>query len=235
MVSELTKIALVHLYTQGYRDESLANFSLSLTTPSIIYDQERIALMKDKMDLATQMMESKLFPSDYIYDNIFHLSEDQYDEYRDLVREDTKRQFRLSQIEGEGNDPQETGNSYGTPHDLASLYGKGRMESDPANVPSGYDEKTEDPGRPKENSSNRNTQDSNFGKDRLGVGGMKKDYNDNKKLKVDYKGGSPLALENHEVGKHINVLKSIPQTKKKMIFEGEDKDSPLLDESNIKQ
>tara|TARA_R110002153_G_scaffold211662_1_gene364276 strand:+ start:3614 stop:5374 length:1761 start_codon:yes stop_codon:yes gene_type:complete len=189
MVSELTKIALVHLYTQGYRDESLANFSLSLTTPSIIYDQERIALMKDKMDLATQMMESKLFPSDYIYDNIFHLSEDQYDEYRDLVREDTKRQFRLSQIEGEGNDPQETGNSYGTPHDLASLYGKGRMESDPANVPSGYDEKTEDPGRPKENSSNRNTQDSNFGKDRLGVGGMKKDYNDNKKLKVDYKGG----------------------------------------------
>ena len=203
MVSELTKIALVHLYTQGYRDESLANFSLSLTTPSIIYDQERIALMKDKMDLATQMMESKLFPSDYIYDNIFHLSEDQYDEYRDLVREDTKRQFRLSQIEGD--------------------------------VPSGYDEKTEDPGRPKENSSNRNTQDSNFGKDRLGVGGMKKDYNDNKKLKVDYKGGSPLALENHEVGKHINVLKSIPQTKKKMIFEGEDKDSPLLDESNIKQ
>jgi hypothetical protein len=26
MVSELTKIALIHLYTQGYRDEQLANF-----------------------------------------------------------------------------------------------------------------------------------------------------------------------------------------------------------------
>ena len=39
------------------------------------------------------------------------------------------------QIEAEGNDPVETGKSYGTPHDLASLYGKGRMYSDPTNVP----------------------------------------------------------------------------------------------------
>ena len=77
------------------------------------------------------MQESQLFPSDWIYDNIFHLSEDQYDEYRDLIREDTKRKFRLAQIEAEGNDPLETGKSYGTPHDLASLYGKGRMYSEP--------------------------------------------------------------------------------------------------------
>jgi len=237
MVSELTKIALVHLYTQGYRDESLANFELSLTTPSIIYDQERIALMKEKMDLANQMVDSKLFPSDYIYDHIFHLSEDQYDEYRDLVREDTKRKFRLDQIESEGNDPQETGKSYGTPHDLASLYGQGRMESDPANIPTGYNEKKENPGRPKEKVSKRNTQDDNFGKDRLGAAGMKKDYNSNDKLKVDFKGGSPLALENHEVGKHMSALKSIPTSKtnkKQLVFEGKDKESSLLDESNIK-
>ena len=60
VLSELYKIALVHLYTQGYRDEQLANFELSLTNPSIIYDQERIALMKEKVDLAAQMMETKL-------------------------------------------------------------------------------------------------------------------------------------------------------------------------------
>jgi hypothetical protein len=82
IISELNKIALVHLYTQGYTAESLTNFELSLTTPSIIYDQERIALMKEKVDLANQMMENSLLPSDWIYENIFHLSEDQYDEYR---------------------------------------------------------------------------------------------------------------------------------------------------------
>jgi hypothetical protein len=240
MVSELYKIALVHLYTQGYRDEQLGNFELSLTTPSIIYDQERVALMKEKMDLATQMQESQLFPSDWIYDNIFHLSEDQYDEYRDLVREDTKRKFRLAQIEAEGNDPQETGKSYGTPHDLASLYGKGRMYSEPGNVPKGYDETEEkNPlGRPKKKVSKRNTQDDNFGKDRLGSAGMKKDYNANNGLKKDFKGGSPLTLEdktNTHYQKHGDMLKNISLGKKQLVFEEDKGENSLLDESNIKE
>jgi hypothetical protein len=36
ILSELNKIALVHLYTQGFTGESLTNFEISLTTPSII-------------------------------------------------------------------------------------------------------------------------------------------------------------------------------------------------------
>ena len=227
IVSELYKIGLVHLYTQGYRDEQLANFELSLTTPSIIYDQERVALMKEKMDLASQMVETNMFPTDFVYDHLFHLSEDQYDDYRDLIREDAKRKFRLSQIEAEGNDPVESGKSYGTPHDLASLYGTGRMDSDPANVPKGYDKDKAEVGRPEEKVSNRNTQEDNFGKDRLGREGMKKDYNDNSKLK-----------ENTHFLAHQNMLKNISlplSNKKEMIFEEDKKGDSLLDESNIKE
>ena len=228
VVSELYKIALVHLYTQGYRDEQLGNFELSLTNPSIIYDQERIALMKEKVDLAAQMTETKLLPTDWIYEHIFHLSEDQFDEYRDLIREDAKRSFRLAQLEAEGNDPIETGKSYGTPHDLASLYGSGRMYSNPANVPDGYDKDQKTPlGRPTEKVSKRNSQDGNFGKDRLGAAGMKKDYNDSNK--------SPLALEgNTQFLQHQSMLNSIPG-KKQMVFEQDKAKSSLLDESNIKE
>jgi hypothetical protein len=237
IVSELYKIATVHLYTQGYRDESLANFELSLTTPSIIYDQERVALMKEKVELANSLMENQLLPSDWIYENIFHLSEDQYDEYRDLIREDVKRKFRLTQIETEGNDPVETGKSYGTPHDLATLYGQGRMYSDPTNVPAGYaDDLEKNPlGRPKEKASKRNTQDDNFGKDRLGSAGMKKDYNSNDKIKPDFKGGSPLALESsHIFSKYESMLKAIP-TRKQLVFENDNSGESLLDETNIKE
>ena len=229
VVSELYKIALVHLYTQGYREEQLANFELSLTTPSIIYDQERVALMKEKMDLAAQMTETNLFPTDFIYDHLFHLSEDQYDDFRDLIREDAKRKFRIDQIEAEGNDPVETGKSYGTPHDLASLYGKGRTMSDPGNVPdpSTYDEKNP-LGRPKEKVSKRNTQDDNFGKDRLGAKGMKRDYNDPKK--------SPLTLENNSrVLQHQSMLDKIPTGGKKLVFEQNSAKESLLDETNIKE
>lgn len=226
VVSELYKIALVHLYAQGFTEEQLVNFELSLTTPSIIYDQERIALLKEKVELASSIMENNLLPTDWIYDNIFHLSEDQYSEYRDLIIQDKKRKFRETQIEAEGNDPLETGKSYGTPHDLASLYGKGRMESDPGNVPAGYNEKSV-LGRPEEKASNRNTQQDNFGKDRLGAAGMKDDYNNPTR-------SSQPTLENAKTvyAKNKQLIESL---NKQLVFTSDKRKESLLDESKIKE
>jgi hypothetical protein len=234
LVSELNKIALVHLYAQGYRDEALTNFELSMQTPSIIFEQEKIELMKSKTELATNLKNEGLLPTDWIYDNIFHLSEDQYDEYRDLQREDAKRKFRLTQIESEGNDPVETGKSYGTPHDLASLYGKGRMYSDPGNVPDGYDTDS-DLGRPKDSISNHGKQDSNFGKDPLGTKRMKDtDKNDSSDSRTDTN-KSGLALENAQVTllKNKNIFEKM--NKKVLIFEQDKDDSTLLDENQLKK
>ena len=234
LVSELNKIALVHLYSQGYRDEALTNFELSMQTPSIIFEQEKIELMKSKAELAQQLLEQKLLPTDWIYDNIFHLSEDQYDEYRDLIREDAKRQFRVTQIENEGNDPVESGKSYGTPHDLASLYGKGRNDSDPKNVPHGYDEDIT-LGRPKDSITTIGKQDSNFGKDRLGVKRMKDtDKNDSSDSRTDTN-KSGMALENAQVAFLKNKDIFSKMDKKKLIFEHDKDDTSLLDEKQLKE
>jgi len=226
VVSELYKIALVHLYSQGFTDEQLVNFDLSLTTPSIIYDQERIALLTEKVTLANSIAENNLLPSDWVYDNIFHLSEDQYDEYRELIIQDQKRKFRRAQIEAEGNDPLETGKSYGTPHDLASLYGQGRMESDPGNVPDGYNEKS-DLGRPKEKATNRNTQADNFGKDRLGAAGMKDDYNNPTR-------NTQPTLENAKTV-YAKNKKLIESLSKDLVYTADKRKESLLDESKIKE
>ena len=238
VLSELNKIALVHLYTQGYTDETLTNFTLEMASPSIILEQEKIELLKSKTELAQSMLEQKLVPSDWIYDNVYQFSEDQYDEYRDLTREDAKRQFRLAQIEAEGNDPVETGKSYGTPHDLASLYGKGRMYSDPGNVPDPEKYAADDPklGRPQDTNVKRNTQGDNFGKDRLGVKRMKDtDKNDSNSIKPKYKGNSPLALESAKTTylKNLEMFKNL--NKKKLIFEEDKDDTSLLDEKQLKK
>jgi len=228
ITSELYKIAMVHLYSQGYTGEQLANFELSLTNPSIIYDQERIALLTEKTALANELINNGLLPTDWVYENIFHLSEDQYDEYRELILQDKKRKFRQNQMENEGNDPMESGKSYGTPHDLASLYGKGRTYSDPNNLPDGYNE-NEPLGRPQEKVTNRNTQDDNFGKDRLGVKRMKDtDKNEGS--------SSALSLEGrYYISKYSDMLKNIPSSnKKRIIFEDDKSGESLLDESNIK-
>ena len=227
-LSELYKIALIHLYTQGYKDESLTNFELSLTTPSIIYDQERIALLKEKVALAGDILDKKLLPSDWIYDHIFHLSEDEYSEYRDLIIQDQKRSFRFNQILNEGNDPLESGKSYGTPHDLAFLYGKGRMGSNPENLPDGYNENIP-LGRPVEKASNINTQDNALGKDRLGVKAMKVD--DQPDIG---KGKSGLNLESRA---HYNQSKFLFEglDKKLNLFKEEQEADSLLDEDNIRE
>ena len=221
--SELTKIGLVHLYAQGFKGESLTNFEIKLTNPSIIFEQEKVALLKEKIDLARQMKETKLFSSDYIYDNIFNLSEDQYNEMRDLVREDAKRDFRISQIENEGNDPVATGQSYGTPHDLASMYGRERGE-----VPAGYDERDPKPeGRPREKVSIIGTQaDPVGGRDRLGVKGMKGGYpSDNENVKEGRSTAESVLFKN----------KDMFASKKKLIFEKQqEQESDLLNEDNIK-
>ena len=234
MVSELNKIALVHLYSQGYRDEALTNFEISMQTPSIIFEQEKIELMKSKTELAQTLKNEKLLPTDWIYDNIYHLSEDQYDEYRDLMREDTKRDFRMGQIEAEGNDPVETGKSYGTPHDLASLYGKGRMHSDPGNVPDGYNEDSK-VGRPKDGISNHGKQSSNFGKDPLGTKRMKDtDKNDSTDSRTDTNKNG-LALENSQTTllKNRDMFKKMD--KKRLVFEQDKDDTSILDENQLKE
>jgi hypothetical protein len=228
LLSELNKIALVHLYTQGYTDETLTNFELSMTTPSIIYDQERIELMKSKAELAGVMLEQGLVPSDWIYHNIYHFSEDQYDEYRDLAREDAKRKFRLDQIAAEGNDPVETGQSYGTPHDLANLYGKGRMYSDPGNVPDGYNDDAT-LGRPQDSTTTRGKQSNNFGKDPLGTKRMKdtdKNEGDGRPSLSEFENPKVTYLKNKDMFKQLS--------KKQLVFERDKKDSTLLDESQLK-
>lgn len=226
--SELNKIALVHLYAQGFTGESLTNFELSLTNPSIIFEQEKVALLSEKMQLAQNMIDSQQFSTDYVYENIFNLSEDQYNQMRDLVREDAKRKFRLAQIENEGNDPVESGVSYGTPHDLASMYGRRAAES--PKVPLGYDEQNP-VGRPQEKASFIGTQEDPLGgRDRLGTNDMHGGYpsdNDNVNEVDNLKARMAYA----QLSKDLSAL-----SKKKIIFEKKEAQSDtLLDESNIKE
>jgi hypothetical protein len=135
VVSELTKIAIVHLYAQGFTDEEIVDFSLKLTPPSTYYEREKLELWTSKSTLAGDLVEKKLFSRFWCYEHIFNMQPEQWMEEQERIAADSKEFFRLEQIKTEGNDPKKTGQSFGTPHDIASLY-KGD-----AGVPKGYDEK----------------------------------------------------------------------------------------------
>ena len=111
--AELEKIAIVHLYTQGFDDAELINFSLELTNPSMIHQQEKLELLTQQVDIANNIMDQKILSREWVWDNIFDLNDQDKKKIFDDMVEDQKQKFRFMQIEEEGNDPTETGEKAG--------------------------------------------------------------------------------------------------------------------------
>ena len=209
-ISELTKIAMVHLYSQGFTEEEMVDFELILTNPSTIAEQEKLELWASKLGLASTVKEGQMVSENWIYKNIFNMNDDEIRTERISVIEDIKQKFRKSQIETEGNDPQESGEALGTPHTLAIVDAE-NPEGQESSV-FGDDQHNEPgQGRPKEGIK-YGTQDSARGRDTVG----KEERSRDAKLKNNK---SHRRFESRQLGKLFNQ-----ETKYK---------SDLLSESNI--
>ena len=105
VISELSKIAIVHLYAQGIQDSEMTNFELQLVNPSTIYEQEKVNLWSEKIRLAQDIQGLNMLSKDWVYENIFKLSNGEQDVQRVKMLDDLKDRFRFRSIEDEGNDP----------------------------------------------------------------------------------------------------------------------------------
>jgi len=105
VVSELAKIAVVHLAAQGIEESEMTNFELTLTNASTIYEQEKVNLWSEKVRLASDAKALNMLSSDWAYHNIFGLSQDEIDIERAKVILDLKDRFRHTSIEQQGQDP----------------------------------------------------------------------------------------------------------------------------------
>lgn len=152
IVSELYKIAVTHLYVHGYKDEELLDFELTLTSPSIIYERQKVDLLNEKFTLITNILETNLLSDEYIYENILNMSQDQWQLEKTKVIEFNKNRFRLEQIKTEGNDPEVTNRSFGTPHDIAAMHtasgGNSEEASDTIKKMYAVDDRHDNEGRP---------------------------------------------------------------------------------------
>ena len=171
-VSELTKIAIVHLYSQGYQDADLVNFELNLTNPSTIYETEKVELWNSKTQLASSMLQDGIVSTEWIYKNVFNFTEDKIKEMDNQIVFDYKQKFRRSQIESEGNDPAKSGEAQGTPSDAQAGRTGHELDDEGGSPPGGF----EGAGRPKE--GGKYGKDSGArGRDPLGAHDKRKQYN----------------------------------------------------------
>jgi hypothetical protein len=231
VVSELTKIAVVHLFTQGYTNEELIDFDLSLTSPSIIYEKQKVEILNEKMGLAQNMKESLMFSEQYIYETVFNLSADEWQGIQEQVIEDLKQDFRKEQIKSEGNDPTVTNQSFGTAHDIASMHVSTRNGL----LPGQEKKNTPGPGRPKEYGTWGKHKDA-YGRDPFGIKSMNNAFDTDKNPLQHKSRNEHIDIKNHTalINDLAKFTKSKTMLKESLSAADVNTDSgTFLDENNL--
>ena len=77
VISELTKIGIVHLYTLGFRGDDLLSFKLSLNNPSKIAELQELEWWKTKFDTAAGATEG-YFSRRWVSEHLFGMSHEEF-------------------------------------------------------------------------------------------------------------------------------------------------------------
>jgi hypothetical protein len=78
ILSEMNKIAIVHLYCNGYTEEDLVDFTLKLSNPSTIAQQQKLELFKSRFEAAaTALGTPGLVDRTWVQKNIMRLTDDE--------------------------------------------------------------------------------------------------------------------------------------------------------------
>ena len=77
VITELEKIAIIHLFTLGYRENDLISFKLSMNNPSKIAELQDLEQWRTKFDVASAAAEG-FFSKRWIAENLFAISEEEF-------------------------------------------------------------------------------------------------------------------------------------------------------------
>jgi len=77
VISELEKMAIVHLYTLGYRGQDLLSFKITLNNPSRLAELQQLEYMRTKFETATAVPEGT-YSKRWVAHNILGLSDSEF-------------------------------------------------------------------------------------------------------------------------------------------------------------
>ena len=97
MISELNKIAAVHLYSCGFDGEDLIDFTLKLSNPSTIAQQQKLELFRTKFEIAGNSPEGML-SRDYLRKRVLGLTNEEISIIEKQKEEDKLRDLEVEAI-----------------------------------------------------------------------------------------------------------------------------------------
>lgn len=110
-ITELEKIAMVHLYSMGFTGDEMLDFELSMANPSTINEIQRLELWRTRFEIASVATgQDGLCDKTFIYTKIFGLTEDDIEGIREGRRQDKMFELELEAMtaptpEGEAEAP----------------------------------------------------------------------------------------------------------------------------------
>ncbi len=123
IVSELNKVAMIHLYAAGFRGEDLMDFELSLSNPSTIAQQQKLELMRVRFEIAGTMPmvgESPMMSERWLFRNVIGLNDQEILQVRRERLDDVRAKGALEAagaISGGGGGGDDAGGDAGGPPD----------------------------------------------------------------------------------------------------------------------
>ncbi|NBP56151.1 hypothetical protein EBU71_06375 [bacterium] len=106
ILSELNKMAMIHLYSKGFDGEDLIAFELKLSNPSTVAMQQKLEAMNTKFDIAGKAKETKLVDQDWIQKKLLDLTDDDIIKIEAGIRRDKIREVEIEAIAIKENLPE---------------------------------------------------------------------------------------------------------------------------------
>jgi hypothetical protein len=97
VVSELEKVAIIHLFTMGYRGNDLLSFKLALNNPSKLAELQELEHWKARFEAADGASQG-YFSRRWVAKNILDVNEEEFDRMQAEMYYDRKHDFALEQV-----------------------------------------------------------------------------------------------------------------------------------------
>ena len=99
VISELNKMAMIHLYSHGYEGEDLLDFSIKLSNPSTIAQQQKLELISSRFEIAAKAPEA-IVDRAWVRKNIMGLSDDDIENIKEGRKKDKQEDAELEAVPG---------------------------------------------------------------------------------------------------------------------------------------
>ena len=99
VIAELNKLAIIHLFCNGFEGEDLLDFTLQLSNPSTIAQQQKLELYRTRFEIATSAAGVEgLVSRDWVRKRLFSMTDDDIKTVRDQRIDDKMEDLEIEAV-----------------------------------------------------------------------------------------------------------------------------------------